>query len=364
MFRDLALTTAIAACLALPAAAQQQATEAVPEGQTAASGIATGNEAQADATAAESGATTASPASQAADAGAAAPAAEGQAAGKPRVGITAEMAEATWTAPDGKTVTVSRDQTPGAVLEGDWALIGHDCPPFCIQPMTPAPGVTTVGELELIEAMRAGDTILVDGRTPDWYEGGTIPGAINIPYTQAIERLAELGCEPDFDGKFDCANASKAILFCNGIWCGQSPTAIRAMISAGYPAERISYYRGGMLAWRLLGLTVAGGGAAAATDPVAAQDVTPAEAAEPGAAQAGAAADGVPQDAAQQVPDGTTTAAENPVVEATTEEAAATGEAPVEGEATAETPVEGEAPADAATIDNAAKAGTTATPGN
>lgn len=184
-------------------------------------------------------------------------------AGKPRVGITADMAEATWTTPAGETATVSRDQTAGALLQGDWALTGHDCPPFCIQPLSPAPGVTTVGELELIEAMKGGDTILVDGRTPDWYTGGTIPGAINIPYTEAVERLAELGCEPDFDGSFDCAAASKVILFCNGIWCGQSPTAIRAMIEAGYPADRIGYYRGGMLAWRLLGLTVAGGGATA-----------------------------------------------------------------------------------------------------
>ena len=176
-----------------------------------------------------------------------------------RVGITAEMAEAGWISPGGEPMTVTRDQTPGATLTGDWALTGHDCPPFCIQPMSPAPGVTTVGELELIEAMEAGDTILVDGRTPEWFAGGTIPGAINVPYTQAVERLAELGCEPDFDGKFDCADASEVILFCNGIWCGQSPAAIRAMIGAGYPVDRIHYYRGGMLAWRLLGLTVAGG---------------------------------------------------------------------------------------------------------
>ena len=176
-----------------------------------------------------------------------------------RVGITAEMAEASWTSPGGEPVTVTRDQTPGATLTGDWALTGHDCPPFCIQPLSPAPGVTTVGELELIDAMKAGETILVDGRTPDWFAGGTIPGAINIPYTQAVERLAELGCEPDFDGEFDCSGASRVILFCNGIWCGQSPAAIRAMIEAGYPVDRIQYYRGGMVAWRLLGLTVAGG---------------------------------------------------------------------------------------------------------
>lgn len=177
-----------------------------------------------------------------------------------RVGITKDMAQASYTTPEGE-FTVQRDQTPGAKLEGDWALTGPDCPPFCIQPMTPAEGVTTIGELELIEAMQEGDTILVDGRTPDWFAGGTIPGAINIPYTESIERLAELGCEPDFDGEFDCTNASKVIMFCNGTWCGQSPTAIREMISAGYPAERISYYRGGMLDWRLLGFNVRGGDA-------------------------------------------------------------------------------------------------------
>jgi rhodanese-related sulfurtransferase len=42
------------------------------------------------------------------------------------------------------------------------------------------------------------------------------------------------------------------------MWCGQSPTAIRAMIAAGYPAEKIQYYRGGMQDWRILGLSVTG----------------------------------------------------------------------------------------------------------
>ncbi|WP_342355768.1 rhodanese-like domain-containing protein [Paracoccus sanguinis] len=255
--------------------------------------------------------------------------------GAPRVGITRDMAEAVFKTPDGE-FTIRRDQTPGARLEGDWALTSMDCPPFCIQPMSPAPGVTTVGELELIEAMKAGDTILVDGRTPDWFTGGTIPGAINIPYTQAVERLSELGCEPDFDGKFDCAEAKKAILFCNGIWCGQSPTAIRAMIDAGYPADRISYYRGGMLAWRLLGLTVRGGENPAPVDPIAAQEVSPEDKAEPGAAAAVDAADpGTPAPSESgavtvtpaEAPD---TKSENPVVDGTAEEAADTKEAPAE----------------------------------
>lgn len=202
-----------------------------------------------------------------------------------RVGITPEMPSVTVQTQDGP-VEITRDQTKGATLEPEWALTGRDCPPFCIQPEKPAEGVETVGELEVLEALESGDRIIVDSRTPDWYATGTIPGAINIPYTQAVERLAELGCEPDFDGKFDCAEADPVTLFCNGLWCGQSPTAIRAMIEAGFPADRIAYYRGGMQVWRLLGLTVAGGG--------------------------------------QELP------GSNPVVSGTTEEATEDGEAPVE----------------------------------
>ena len=74
------------------------------------------------------------------------------------------------------------------------------------------------------------------------------------------DRLGELGCEIDFEG-FACEPDAvrEVVLFCNGPWCGQSPTAIRRMIEAGYPAEKISYYRWGMQGWRMLGLTVAGG---------------------------------------------------------------------------------------------------------
>ncbi len=143
-------------------------------------------------------------------------------------------------------------------LSGEWARTSRPCPSFCIQPMQPAPGVTTIGELELLEMLADPEMTVVDSRTPDWYAGGTIPGAVNMPYTEMTDRLGELGCEIDFDG-WDCTEAEPVALFCNGLWCGQSPTAIRRMIEAGYPAERIFYYRGGMQSWRMLGLTVTGG---------------------------------------------------------------------------------------------------------
>ncbi|MEE9427490.1 MAG: rhodanese-like domain-containing protein [Paracoccaceae bacterium] len=155
-------------------------------------------------------------------------------------------------------VEISRIQDNANVISPDWARTSRPCPAFCIQPMSPAEGVSTIGELEILAMLQDPDAIVVDSRTPKWFQGGTIPGAVSIPFTEAADRMGELGCEIDFDG-WDCEDAKPVALFCNGMWCGQSPTAIRRMIEAGYPAERISYYRGGMQVWRMLGLTVVGG---------------------------------------------------------------------------------------------------------
>lgn len=153
-------------------------------------------------------------------------------------------------------VTISRIQDTTHQVTGEWARSSRECPNFCIQPMSPAPGVTTVGELDVLNALQDPAVTVIDSRVPTDHASGTIPGALSMPYTEMADRLHELGCEPDFEG-FDCGTEARQILlFCNGAWCGQSPTAIRRIIKAGYPPEKISYYRGGMQAWRLLGLTV------------------------------------------------------------------------------------------------------------
>ncbi len=159
--------------------------------------------------------------------------------------------------PDGP-VEIMRNQDTEATIHPAYAKTSRKCPPFCIQPMQVAPGVTTVGEIELLEFAKNGGK-LIDGRTIEWHLEGTIPGAINMPYTQMADRLDEIGCSKKSDGKWDCAGAEKVLLFCNGPWCGQSPMAIKAMLREGYPADRILYYRGGMQAWHTLGLTVVEG---------------------------------------------------------------------------------------------------------
>lgn len=156
------------------------------------------------------------------------------------------------------SVTIMRDQNQDATINPKFAKTSRACPPFCIQPMQVAPGVTTVGELELLEFVKSGG-VMIDGRTIDGYLEGTIPSAINIPYTEMASRLDEIGCAKGDDKKWDCKNAQQVLMFCNGPWCGQSPMAIRAMLRESYPAEKILYYRGGMQSWNSFGLTVVEG---------------------------------------------------------------------------------------------------------
>ena len=173
------------------------------------------------------------------------------------VKINARTSSVTVNTTDGP-VKIMRNQDVKATIHPKYAKTSRKCPPFCIQPMQVAPGVTTVGEVELLKFASSGGK-LIDGRTVEWHIEGTIPGAINMPYTQMAERLDEVGCNRGKDKKWDCMKAEKVLLFCNGPWCGQSPMAIKAMLREGYPPEKILYYRGGMQAWHVHGLTVVEG---------------------------------------------------------------------------------------------------------
>ncbi len=166
----------------------------------------------------------------------------------------------------GIPVTVERIQDTENRLVDDFSKTSRPCPPFCIHPILAAPNVQTVGELELLEFTKtkvAGETgLLVDARMTNWYESETIPGAVNIPFvifTTVSDRrdriLKLLGATRNESGSYDFSHVRELVLFCNGPWCDQSPRAINALISIGYPAEKLKYYRGGMQLWKLFGLT-------------------------------------------------------------------------------------------------------------
>ena len=169
---------------------------------------------------------------------------------------------------------ISRNQNSKNTVDPAFAKTSRPCPPFCIQPTAPfAPAaVDTVTELDMIHAAErvaggATDELVVDARTPGWVKKGTIPHAVNVPFTKLNSKA--LAKDPmavvdiltghfgvkDMDGVLNMDNAKTLYLFCNGSWCGQSPAAIRALLTMGYPQSKIKYYRGGMNDWKLLGLT-------------------------------------------------------------------------------------------------------------
>lgn len=123
-----------------------------------------------------------------------------------------------------------------------------------LQPLVPVPGVHPIGEIEIIQALSERKGLVVDMRDTNDRVKGTIPGSVGIPYTEVVDRMAELGCSKT--GKaWNCTEAKPIYAFCNGPTCPQSPMAIRAMTREGFPADKIYYYRGGMLDWDALGLT-------------------------------------------------------------------------------------------------------------
>ncbi|MEP5757843.1 MAG: rhodanese-like domain-containing protein [Litoreibacter sp.] len=166
-------------------------------------------------------------------------------------------------------ILIERNQDQEARIDDAFAKTSRPCPPFCIHPMSAGEGVETFGELEVIgfikEYVGTGTGFLIDTRLESWYLGGTIPGSINVsfptfenpetnPFLAPV--LTSLGGTRNPDGTWVFANPKYLTLFCNGPWCDQSPRAIRSLLSVGYPAERLKYYRGGMQSWLMLGLSV------------------------------------------------------------------------------------------------------------
>ena len=173
----------------------------------------------------------------------------------------------------GKSVTIKRDQNQKATVIAAFAKTSRKCPPFCIQPSTLAPGVETVGEVEVINYLdrihNKGDKsiLVIDSRTPNWVKKGTIPGSVSIPWTKLNpakgadplsmgDIMAKFGAKEQ-EGIWNFSNVKTLVMFCNGMWCGQSPNNIKQLLKMGYPAHKIKWYRGGMQNWANLGLTMA-----------------------------------------------------------------------------------------------------------
>lgn len=171
---------------------------------------------------------------------------------------------------NGQKVTIMRNQNQDNSINPAFAKTSRKCPPFCIQPIELAPGVRTIGELEMLhylKKMSDGDksVLVVDSRTPDSVEKGSIPGTVNIPTDSldsaktdpiTVREIMEKQFGAKYrNGSWDFSKARTLVLFCNGPWCGQSPANIKGLLKLGYPANKLVWYRGGMQDWEAMGLT-------------------------------------------------------------------------------------------------------------
>jgi|AAUQ01.1.fsa_nt_gi rhodanese-related sulfurtransferase len=166
----------------------------------------------------------------------------------------------------GTQIRIKRIQDTSNILTDDFALTSRPCPPHCITPIK-VDGIKTIGELELINFIKdkvyTREGILVDARLKKQFILETIPGAINIPFTVAEVKSEKvknalfnaLGARVKPDGSYNFDNAKDLAVFCSGLWCEASVKFIQSLKDAGYPKDKIFWYRDGLQAWKLLGLT-------------------------------------------------------------------------------------------------------------
>tara|TARA_R110002051_G_scaffold7035_9_gene33095 strand:- start:8029 stop:8652 length:624 start_codon:yes stop_codon:yes gene_type:complete len=139
-----------------------------------------------------------------------------------------------------------------------------NCGPLCIAPLAASSAVSTVGEREVIrfvaDQVASGEGLLIDSRQPEDRAAGFITASVNVPFNllqsdnpYVADILQALGARA-FEGTLNFSDAMPLVVFDDGPTTNDAPTFIANLIATGYPAEKLSYYRGGMLVWTALGL--------------------------------------------------------------------------------------------------------------
>ena len=186
-----------------------------------------------------------------------------------------------------QVVVIERNQDTHARINDLFAKTSRPCPPFCIQPMTIAEGVETIGELEMLsfleQAITNDSIMIIDSRIKEWVDIGTIPSAKHIPWTSltisngvtlndvltVMTKYLDVNIiegkhagdisDAYSNGKLtdvlDFSKAKTLVLFCNGSWCNQTPVSVLSLLELSYPKEKLKYFRDGMQGWLSLGLT-------------------------------------------------------------------------------------------------------------
>ncbi len=168
---------------------------------------------------------------------------------------------------NGENIRIQRIQDVNHKLKNSYTKTSRPTPPFNIQPFEPIKGVETVSELDVIDFIKdkisENEGLLIDARMPKWYQNGTIPGALNVPFSilsggeenPYINQIFEIFGVENEGSKLDFSDAQTLLVFDNGPWCQQGVSAMNHLIRLGYPKEKILYYRGGLQFWQIVGLT-------------------------------------------------------------------------------------------------------------
>lgn len=175
-----------------------------------------------------------------------------------------EIIEAAFTL-GGVEKSFGQSQTIDAALIAKFQTFDPLCGAICISPLEAAAGVQTVGEREVISfvatQVSAGAGLLVDSREPDDRAVGFIPASVNVPTSLVqpdnpylADIMLALGAR-SFESTLNFSDAMPLIIFDAGPTTSEATDLITQLIAQGYPASKISYYRGGMLVWTALGLT-------------------------------------------------------------------------------------------------------------
>lgn len=170
------------------------------------------------------------------------------------------------------------------------ALFGSlpQCPAYCVGPVQKDLGVSRIDEHGIFEFMKnrlsEGTGALIDTRRSELHIKGTIPGAINIPYTVfhlrsdsaeleavlnglGVERIngvvaasggggkgSALAVTDHYERDYDFAK--ELVVWGAGPMDSAASLAVTGLLGLGYPAGKISYYHGGLQFWRAFGLNV------------------------------------------------------------------------------------------------------------
>lgn len=168
----------------------------------------------------------------------------------------------------GREMTIAQAPRADAIAVTRFYELHGGCDGLCIAPETAAAGVTTISEnavIDFITGPVAGGTgLLIDSRLPSERALGFLPTSVSLPFSLISEDnpllpeiLVALGAR-SFEGALNFSDAMPLVVFDAGPTTMDAPKFINAMIAAGYPADKIQYYRGGMQVWSTLGLTTEG----------------------------------------------------------------------------------------------------------